>query len=1372
MKAENYYVGLDIGTDSVGYAVTNETYDLCKFKGESMWGVTLFDEAQLAEKRRNFRTSRRRLDRRQQRVQLIMDLFAEEINKTDPDFFKRIKESYLYSETENDKVRLFDTYENQKAYAEKYPTIHHLIVELMNSREIHDARLVYLACAWLVAHRGHFLSEVDKHNVDAVTDFESVYKELVNFIRRDGEYALPWKDNADLDAVAGALKSKLGKTKKAKALTEALFGTGKAPKTVNEQYEYNYELVIKLLCGGKVGLKELFDKEEYADLEEKSVALNMDDEKLAGIMQSIGDDSELISVLKSVYDWSVLVDVLKGKQTISEAKVAVYEQHKEDLALLKPFIKKYVQGKYNDIFRSDAVKSNYVAYIGSNKTSNDKQAVKKSASKEDFCKYVLSVVKTVSPDKTDAEAYEKMIPRLEANDFMPKQVDGDNRVIPYQLYWFELNKILENAKNYLPFLQETDEDGITGAEKVLSVFEFRVPYYVGPLKENNSKNKKLNHWMVRKAEGKIYPWNFEDKVDLDASENAFIARMTNSCTYLPGEDVLPKSSLVYCAFEVLNEINNIKINGNEIPVDVKQEIYNNVFLNPKKITPKCIRDYLISNNYMSEDDMISGLDITVKSSLKPFMQFQNLVKNGLLTYSDAEKIINRATYSEDKLRFSNWLRKEYSCLPDSEIKYISGLKFKDFGRLSKKFLCEVEGIDKETGVVYPSVIRAMWETNCNLMQLLSDRFTFAEKIEEFVKECYDSESKSISERLDEMYVSNSVKRPIIRTLDILKDVVKVQGHAPERIFVEMARGANEDQKGKRTKTRLSQILELYEKVKDEDVRRLTEQLEQWGDTAHNKLQSDKLFLYFIQLGKCLYTGKPIDIEAVISGDGTYNIEHIYPRSFVKDDSIINNKILVDSKANGDKSDSYPIDPAIREKMHGYWKYLNSISNSDGNKLLSDEKYKRLTGTTPFTDEEKFEFINRQLVETRQSTKAVASLLKELYPETEVVYVKAGLVSEFRQQFDLPKSRAVNDLHHAKDAYLNIVAGNVWHCKFSRQFWRAQEQNNAKVEVVFTHPVVCDGKTVWNGACDKDRVVKIARKNTAHITMYSYCKHSGQNGGYFDQMPVSAAKGLVPLKKDRPTEIYGGYDNATVAGFVLAKYKSGKKKQISLIPIRFLNMAEFITNDSYAIEYVAEQLDGKATEIEIFLNKRIIKIYSMISLDGARYCIRGKSDLSSIGLVNVMPFMTSPENEVYIKKLEKFVEKRKKNENYVWSEKHDKVTLKDNVALYNLYIQKLSCWPYNTRPGNETFVKKLNRHAEDFEKLDIFRQAYVLLQIQGVLGRIKQADLKDFKESTSSGIARLSLNLSNWKKNYTDVRIIDQSASGLFEKVSENLLDLL
>lgn len=1366
---KSFYVGLDIGTDSVGYAVTDERYNLCRFKGEPMWGVTLFDSAELADKRRTYRVARRRLDRRQQRVRLLMELFAGEIYAIDEGFFKRIQESYKYPENEGQKVRLFGTYEEQKAYMSKYPTIHHLIDELMCNTQPHDARLVFVACAWLVAHRGHFLSDVDKHNVESVADFEAVYRDLADYIKRDGR-PLPWSDDVDISAVSDAVKAKLGVTKKSKMLSDALFG-GKAPGAVDETYEYNYESVVKALCGGKVSLKAIFDNEEYECLEEKSLALNMDDVRLATILQSIDEeDAEFVRKLKAVYDWSVLIDVLNGEKTISKAKVKVYEQHQQDLKLLKRLVKKYSPEKYNEVFRSEKVKNNYAAYIGKNLTANKDKKVKKATNKEDFCKYILSVVKGMNPSSGDLEEYQSMIARLGVNDFLPKQVDGDNRVIPYQLYWHELNEILENAKNYLPFLSENDEYGITGAEKILSVFEFRVPYYVGPLRENPKNNRKLNHWMVRKAEGKIYPWNFEDKVDLDASEEAFIARMTNSCTYLPGEDVLPKNSLVYCAFEVLNEINKIKINGNDFPVAVKQSIYENVFMQYDKVTPKLISRHLVSNGYAKADDVISGIDITIKSSLKPFRAFRNLVANKLLSYSDAECIITRLTYSEDKARFRKWLREHYPHLPDSEVKYISNLRFKEFGRLSRKLLCGIEGaVNAETGENM-TIIRTMWETNLNFMQIInSSEFEFNKKVQEYVKEYYGGEKKSIHERLDEMYVSNAVKRPIIRTLDILKDITKAQGQAPKTIFIEMARGASEEQKGKRTAPRLKQILDLYDNLKDEEVAALRSQLEEFGDDVHNKLQKDKLFLYFIQLGKCLYTNDAIeDIESVISSGGRYNIEHIYPRSFVKDDSVINNMILVDSKVNGEKNNVFPISSEIQNKMRGYWTYLNK------NKLLSDEKFKRLTRTTGFTDEEKFEFVNRQLVETRQSSKVVATLLKELYPNTEIVYVKSALVSDFRNGFGLVKSRAVNDLHHAKDAYLNIVCGNVWHHKYSRQFWRKDDVgNNAKVEVVFNRPVICGNKTIWNGAEDKDRVVSIARKNTAHMTMYSYCKHSGQNGGFFDQNPISAAKDLIPLKKDRPTELYGGYNGATVSGFVLAKYMMGKKSEVSFVPLKALNIKKFVDDREYAKEYVAGELGEKATNIEILLNGRIIKIFTMISLDGARYCIRGKAGPSTVGLMNMMPFLTSAENEVYIKKIESFLEKKKKNEKIIWDEKRDGISKEKNILLYEHYVQKLSNWPYNTRPGNATFVANLKKKSPEFAALDAFDQSGILCQIQGILGRIKQADLNKIGESSNSGIAAMSLNLSNWKKNYKDVRIVDQSASGLFEnKKSDNLLDLI
>ena len=56
----DYYAGFDIGTDSVGYAVADTDYNLCKFKGNAMWGVDLFEESNSAAERRTLRSARRR----------------------------------------------------------------------------------------------------------------------------------------------------------------------------------------------------------------------------------------------------------------------------------------------------------------------------------------------------------------------------------------------------------------------------------------------------------------------------------------------------------------------------------------------------------------------------------------------------------------------------------------------------------------------------------------------------------------------------------------------------------------------------------------------------------------------------------------------------------------------------------------------------------------------------------------------------------------------------------------------------------------------------------------------------------------------------------------------------------------------------------------------------------------------------------------------------------------------------------------------------------------------------------------------------------------------------------------------------------------
>ena len=48
-KSKKIYLGLDIGTDSVGYAVTDDQYNLLRVHGDDAWGSVIFDAASLSD---------------------------------------------------------------------------------------------------------------------------------------------------------------------------------------------------------------------------------------------------------------------------------------------------------------------------------------------------------------------------------------------------------------------------------------------------------------------------------------------------------------------------------------------------------------------------------------------------------------------------------------------------------------------------------------------------------------------------------------------------------------------------------------------------------------------------------------------------------------------------------------------------------------------------------------------------------------------------------------------------------------------------------------------------------------------------------------------------------------------------------------------------------------------------------------------------------------------------------------------------------------------------------------------------------------------------------------------------------------------------
>lgn len=1360
-EKREWYLGLDIGTNSVGWAATDCEYNVLKFNGNATWGIFLFDEAKTAEERRLNRSSRRRLERRKQRIRLLQELFASEISKVDENFYLRIKESSLWADDRSivGDTRLFvGNGITDCEYNEQYPTIHHLICELIENKDYHDPRLVYMACSYILSHRGHFLLDIDENNLESIVDFESIYEDFMRwFVSNDID--MPWECN--YNDFGNILKSKQGVSQKEKSFKELLFN-GVVPKQDDEQELVSIKHLVSFVSGRKIKLSDLFENEAYIELENNSIVISSAtfEEDLDALSSCIDDNEfDLLVKIKSLYDWSVLVDILKGEQLISKSKVKVYEQHKADVCFLKNLIKRYCPKEYDRVFRTIGKESNYASYsYNSNNAMGEKlPADYKKCSVEEFCRFVESIVKPLDSiiSSEDVELYNDMMYRLSLNIFCPKQMTSDNRVIPYQLYLAELRMILDNASTYYEFLSASDEYG-TVKEKILSIMRFRIPYYVGPLNSNSEFS-----WIVRKAEGCILPWNFDEIVDKEKSEEAFIRRMTGKCTYILDEDVLPKNSLLYSKFMVLNEINNITVNGQKISVECKQNLFENLFMKKRRVTRKDIDKYLYTNGVIRKDDEIKGIDITIKSDLKSYHDFKSYLVNGILTEKEVEEIIARITLTTDRLRLKRWLMSEYN-LSEEAAKKISKLKYSDFGRLSRRFLTQVFDLDDSTGELYreENIIQMMWNNNHNLMELLSSDYGYKNHIDKINNEYKIHNSQSMDDMLRHMYISNSVKRPILRTIDIVTELVKVFGCSPKKVFIEMARGTDDKQKG-RVKSRREQIYDLYAGFEKTEVEELLSELECRSD---DELRSEKLFLYFTQLGKCMYSGKSINISE-ISNQKMYDVDHIWPQSKIKDDSV-DNKVLVCSEYNGRKGDLYPIPEEWRSLRYSMWKSLHDKH------LISDKKYDRLTRSTKFTDEELAQFINRQLVETRQSTKAVATILGDILPNSQIVYVKAGLTSQFRHDFKddyyTLKCRELNDLHHAKDAYLNIVLGNIYDVKFTSNplnFIKSGDKYSMNLKSLLNHDIARNGVIAWesNGDVWFDRVIHQLHKNNIRFVRYSYC----QTGALFDLMPLRKGLGQVPRKKElEAIEKYGGYNKQTYAGFYLIKYFDEKSKvsETTLVAVPLRVMKRHITLKDKEAFCVSEGFKNPV----ILLNGRMIKTNSLWEIDGYRVHLSGKSS-SDIWFKGGQQLVVAPEMENYIKKIVKFCNEVKTSRKELLISKFDGLTLEMNLELYDLFLSKLRDTKYRT--FMETALDTLSKGREKFISLSIENQTIALFNILQLFGcnNSQGKNLTLVGGVKSSGIQKMTMKLN--KKRFKSIKIINQSPTGLFENKTENLLEL-
>lgn len=1297
-NTKNYNVGLDIGVGSVGWSVTDDNGNLLKRNGKNMWGSRIFNEAKPAKETRLFRANRRRLDRRKERINILQSLIQEDMEKEFPNFFQLLKETSLDFEDKIESKNILGKKYNLFAednmtdenYYHKFPTIYHLRKYLIETQEKVDLRLVYLAIHHIIKYRGNFLYEGDFSN--NATEINEKLDIILNFIKEQYEIEQKVEEEEILKILS---QKNISKAEKKDKLIKCF------------EFEKTEKQIIVNMINSFLGYTFDINKIFETSIEKNKITFSNEIENEEEIKNELQEKAEVYEAMNEVYSWFILQDILKGKTYISEAMIDKYEKYKNDLEILKNVYKEYMLEEYKNMFRKYE-KNNYVAYNG----KSQGKTYKKCTPEEFFA----NLKKKIDNLPDECKEKEKIRKDLDDDNFLKKLNVTENGAIPHQLHQKELEIILENQSKYYKTLKENKEN-------ILKLFYFRIPYYVGPL----AKEKGKWSWIIRKSDENIRPWNFEELVDEDATAEEFIKRMTNKCTYLLNEDVMPKQSLLYSKFCVLNELNNIRVNGKHIAKDTKRKIIDRLFKEKKKVTRKMLIEFYKIEGI--EVKSIEGLQDgeNFMSNMASYIDMQKILgKVDEENYEQCENLIYWITIFEEKKILKRKIKKEYKELTDEQINKLIKLKYTGWSRLSKKLLTGLKANDGE------NIIEKLERTPLNFMQIINDKdYGFNKQLEELMPK---NTGKIKYEDVAEIPTSPANKRAIWQSICVVEEIEKIMKNPPQNIYIEFARA--EDSKKQMKDTRQKQLMKKYEEIE--------KQIKELKDYDHNvylqlkkhqneKTLTEKMYLYYIQNGKCLYSGKPLDIDEL----NKYEVDHILPQSYIKDDSI-DNKALVLKQENQRKKDSLLLTDEIINNRMEWWKSLLDSG------LISQTKYYKLIRRKMFgTDNEREKFVQRQLVETRQITKHVTNLLKNQYTNTDIYAIRGELTHNFREKYEIYKNRNVNNYHHAQDAYILSIIGNTL-----RKEWRGTEQFKYS-EYVKNYFKDERNKFEKNGMILGLINKKIDIAKIKKVMEYKDCYISRMleegTGAFYNQTLYSPKeKPVIPLKNNKKAEKYGGYSGVQKAYCTIFGYinnKNEKEYQLAGIPIQI----------SYEIKEGKQTLENYIKNTYLnekkYSNFKIIRKKILINqeyLDENKEPMRFCSDIE-IRANKELVVNSKIAEIIYLMNLE---------ENRLDDKQKEKLS-KSYLEVFDYLLEKLK---------NEykifvlTYNKLINKKLE-FEKLDNNNKKSV---IDGLINLMEtgQGNLKAINLGDREG--RRTNQKFNTEK-LLKMTFIDKSVTGMYER---------
>ena len=654
-------------------------------------------------------------------------------------------------------------------------------------------------------------------------------------------------------------------------------------------------------------------------------------------------------------------------------------------------------------------------------------------------------------------------------------VRGIENKFTHESYRNELIKLLEVQSAFYPKLEEIIDD-------VLCIYDSKREYYEGP---GSYKSPTPYGSYQLDESGNVIKINLIDK-------------MRGKCTYFTDELRAPKWSYSACLFNLLNDLNNLTIQGVKITELQKQELIRDYVNKGKSVTLPAIAKIC---GVKKEDIFGFRIDKSEKPIFTKFEGYNELLK--------IAKSVNEETTIEGKKQLvddiSEILTKEKSI--DTRVK-----KLIDDLKLSTSLAKEIAksgGFTTYHSLSFKAInliLEDLLKTSKNQMEL----FTGAG-----IKPYNHNFNKGhqLSANLSDWIVSPVVKRSINETIKVfnaLRKYLKVRyGDDAEfsDVVVELAREKNSQEK--------KDLIKKIQKANEEKRYKIMELVENRKLTS---AEFERISLLLEQDFKCAYSLEPIELSDVFKV-GLLEVDHIIPLSISLSDAQ-SNKVLVYQRENQAKGQRSPFQYFSSGKAKITFESFKEYVTKNLN-FSNAKKRNLLYLGNPIEDVKGF--IDRNLVDTRYASRETYNLLKSFFDyhqiNTKVKVINGSATSYFRKRAYLPKNRDETYAHHAQDAMIIAGFANTKLMKFFSKIGAFSESLNNKDSIAEVDGNIINSETgevleqeLFDKSENVSNYIKFLKRIESIEPLYSHKVDRKPNRALYDQQ-IKATRSFVEGNKE-------------------------------------------------------------------------------------------------------------------------------------------------------------------------------------------------------------------------------------------------------------------